>query len=706
MPVVWMNATRPSDRDLRPPHRSRTVIQGSDLPTRPGWHGSLGRYGMGQIRRECETAYFSRYPLDRDVVRPFLTCFDVTSAFRHQDGRGEIAAFFLKPETFIAELLGLERELLLAYSPYEELQARSIVLHDEVAATYRERLDPLGSLLVTNAPSHASVVEDYRDAAPERPPLILLGRQALDRLRDPDDLRDLFVQHLFRRDLFGLESPLTRDTSFFGRHDIVSELLDRFRSGQNSGLFGLRRIGKTSVLYALDRRSKEGGYGGVSYIDLSNPSLHRGRWWELLEALSRSIAEAMPLKARQKSKILSMGGGYTETNGAQAFRSDIQILRTYKPKHRLLLALDEIENITFDISPAEHWRTDFLPFWQTIRSVHQDTGGEFCFIVAGVNPHLTEAATVGTFDNPLFSTVKVYYVPPFGPTTVRNMVRKLGRYMGLRSEERLFELLAAEYGGHPFLIRQACSHLAKHVTNRPGHLSVKLFEAERRQLRLVLEKNIRQILGVLEKWYPEEYQLISELARGEVDSFVEFARASAEFTQHMEGYGLVREARASPQITIGLVREHLARAAKSSARIEASAEDVDAVHAEISRRRNVIERRLREIIREGLRFRYGPKAAAKALDCLAAPRREVIMRFSYDAMWEETYFKELIVVLKREWDAYQNWFSEDQGTVIQWLEHVDRSRADAHAKLMSEDDLAYLRVCFRKLEERLLPSAK
>lgn len=61
-------------------------------------------------------------------LRPFLTSFDVTKAFRRQDGRGEVAAYYLKPERFIAELLGIDREILLVYSPYKEFQARTIQL--------------------------------------------------------------------------------------------------------------------------------------------------------------------------------------------------------------------------------------------------------------------------------------------------------------------------------------------------------------------------------------------------------------------------------------------------------------------------------------------------------------------------------------------------------------------------------------------------
>ena len=65
------------------------------------------------------------------------------------------------------------------------------------------------------------------------------------------DIRTIFQNYMYARDLFSFESPIKKDISFFGREDILLLFIDRFRQGQNSGLFGLRKIGKTSVLYAI-----------------------------------------------------------------------------------------------------------------------------------------------------------------------------------------------------------------------------------------------------------------------------------------------------------------------------------------------------------------------------------------------------------------------------------------------------------------------
>jgi hypothetical protein len=63
--------------------------------------------------------------------------------------------------------------------------------------------------------------------------------------------------------------------------------------------------------------------------------------------------------------------------------------------------------------------------------------------------------------------------------------------------------------------------------------------------------------------------------------------------------------------------------------------------------------------------------------------------------------RELITILKKNWDDFAKFFSAGRDQVITWLEHINKCRADAHAKTLNEDDLAFLRVCFRRLEETL-----
>lgn len=122
---------------------------------------------------------------------------------------------------------------------------------------------------------------------------------------------------------------------------------------------------------------------------------------------------------------------------------------------------------------------------------------------------------------------------------------------------------------------------------------------------------------------------------------------------------------------------------------------------EISRRRNAIEVGLRQVLDQGLVYEHGKKAASVLLGCLSDRRRADIAGLGYHDMWAALYFNELRDVVGKEWAAFARWFDEDKERVMIWLDHVNRSRVDAHAKSVSEEDLAYLRVCFKRLEESL-----
>lgn len=658
---------------------------------------------MGTIYTRAEQVHFANFTEHREIVGPFLSCFDVTRAFwRIKGERDRIACFYLKPETFIAELIGLERELLMVYAPFSQFQARTIKLHDEVLTLDRTRLDPLASIIISDDPETHQAVREYLVTDLERPPIVALSSDELAELTDANSIRELFIREIFQRDIFALESPLKSDTTFFGRQDIVTELFDRYRAGQNSGLFGLRRIGKTSVLYALRRRCTTSEIAGTSYLDVSNPTLYQARWWELLQFVAKSFTVDLGLQRAQRSRVRCLTVTYTQKDAAGHFKADVTEIAQYLPGVRLLLLLDEIEYLTFDISPAGHWEREFLPFWQTLRSVHQDTEGQFGFIVAGVNPRILEADRVGAVDNPLFATTRPFFLGPFDVSTSRQMVRKLSRYMGLRCEEDLYRRLHHEYGGHPFLVRQACSALASRVRDRPGDLSVALFEKEKEGIAVSLERIIRQILNVLATWYPDEFEMLQMLAQGDRVTFLEYANGSASFTQHVEGYGLVRGARNNPKMVIGLVREVLAKVPSRAADGEADPGDEDGVLAEISRRRNAIEQGLRKLLKIGLTIASGRNKARINLDkSLTEDRRAVLSQYSYDDIWEQLYFNELAGILNQNWAAFQKVFAKEKAMVLRWMEHINRCRADAHARTLSEEDLAYLRICFRRLEEIL-----
>jgi hypothetical protein len=208
--------------------------------------------------------------------------------------------------------------------------------------------------------------------------------------------------------------------------------------------------------------------------------------------------------------------------------------------------LDEIEYITPSLSGAlgQHWDRDFIPFWQTIRATHQENKGNLVFIVAGVNPASVEETRFGDLPNPIFQLALPTYLEPFERENVRKMVRTLGRYAGVKFKEEVYDYLTAVFGGHPFLIRIACSEIYKSVNrNDPKNileLNQKNFADSRGPVRDRLSQPIKDILLSLVWWYPDEYTLLQMLAEGENKFVDEYIKDGSGSLLKFVKYGLLK----------------------------------------------------------------------------------------------------------------------------------------------------------------------
>ena len=198
-----------------------------------------------------------------------------------------------------------------------------------------------------------------------------------------DRLREQF----FGRDLFAFESPLTNETYFFGREEIIKELYLRYTNGQQSGLFGLRKIGKTSVLFALLRHLNINQDYGF-YLTCEDPSFQERRWYEALELIIQIVNEKIIEK--ENINIPYSKETFTPQNASIKFKEYLQKLYETLGKKRILIILDEIDKISYRTASKSHWRNgdDFLSFWQAIRSVSQQYPHLFSMLIAGTNPSL------------------------------------------------------------------------------------------------------------------------------------------------------------------------------------------------------------------------------------------------------------------------------------------------------------------------------
>lgn len=508
---------------------------------------------MGRINAEVEGGQLAHDPRERPILEFFLSDFDVTWGGRRFGNGTALSIYLLRPAPEMQELFGFTGEILLLYSSQPTVQARALQLCDKILSETpaNGRADPLVVIFVSVSQDFESELATLMTDNRQTRIYIPFRHSECINAGDAQLLRRRLQQHLFSRDLFDVSQPISSDLYFFGRKSITVDLRDSIRSGENTGLFGLRKTGKTSVLLRLQRMMGHDGRGKVVYLDLQDQALYSLRWWELLDRMRKDLGSS---------------GSSTEATGASLFRQAvIDYSRKFKNR-KTVFALDEIEHISPGLSMQPHWKEDFLHLWKTLRAI-QNQHRSICFLVCGVNASCIETPTYDGHDNPLFSMAKIRYMPPFEVEDVANMTRTLGRVMGMHFATTTNQYLKDNFGGHPLLIRMACSWVHRQAVgkDRPFSVGFDIFAQNAKACSRSLFQWASHILGMLNRWYPDEYHMLECLAKGNTKTFEEFAEQIPQSVEHLKSYSLLADNPA--RLTIPFLADFL-KSMKASAIIE------------------------------------------------------------------------------------------------------------------------------------------
>jgi len=399
------------------------------------------------------------------------------------------------------------------------------------------------------------------------------------------------------------------------------------------------------------------------------------RWNEALEYIIKTGANQLDSK---RKKRLHIEKGYDQKNASSHFEEDLLTLYRENSSRRILLIFDEIESITFEISPSKHWTddNDFIYFWQSIRSTYQKNPSLFSFIIAGVNPKCVETGHVRELDNPIYKMIRAEYLNFFGISQVTEMVSSIGQYMGLTFDDELFTYLTDDYGGHPFLIRDVCSYLSKLLDSpqRPARISRFLYKENKQSLDLRLHDYLKLILDVLKTWYPFEYDLLTYLAAGDKKTFEEFAMEWSESIAHLIGYGIVVEGADGYHFKSQSVKDFINKTVKLSKKI---AETKGERWKIISERRNPLEEKLRKIVQFVFVPRFGhDDAKDRFLKVIGGKRANKLSSMTLTDILNSTdseiYLNDLQKTITKYWDYFEHLFGRDRETFEFYLKHINK----------------------------------
>lgn len=605
----------------------------------------------------------------------------------------------IKPTHIYEEMFNLEREIVTIFSAYESFEPRTLDAIDGVVKRHQAlRLERVCSVVVSEDFNVEAKLRNLLKNDQESQTVVPFTYGELISKDDPFFIRNRFKEHFYHRDLFAFEAPLKKDLYFFGMNEVVNSIVNRHISKENSALFGLRKTGKTSVIYGIERTLEKIDVACV-VIDCQDTAFHGRRW---NQALFYIIAE---LRSKYKCKLESSEASYTEINASITFRRDITRIREQINRNNILIIFDEIENITFHVSPSEHWKTgtDFVFFWQTLRSIFQKQNDIFTYLLVGTNAMCVEKPTIQDLDNPIFNQTPFNYIPKFDVKQTKEMVSTLGSNMGLQFDEIIFSKLAEDFGGHPFLIRHVCSVMHKMCPSvRPARVGKPIYEKAKEQFYSESSNYIEMILTVLSQFYYDEFQMLGWLATGDIKAFREFADLSSAYTNHLLGYGIIEQQDGDYCFRIEAVRDYLQKRLRYQKLSQTPAERL----SEVSERRNTFEAKLRRIVRSQLLANHGKDEAKNMLLIALGPDRAAKCHdkdygMLFDGKSVPLYFEDLRKLIIKDWVIFKHIFSKGQEDFDRKMKTINLYRYDAHAKEMSNEEMNDFRSSMTILEQQI-----
>lgn len=642
-------------------------------------------------------------PMAKAFATSVQGLFRITRAWRIRRGKSTYTGLYLKPSRSIRDSLLIDREVLGLVVPYAELETRAVMATKTLIDESDGRVESSVSVLIHRDVAGDDKIRSWgRNVGLSVIPVYLPSKATP---LTPQQFRRHISLELFAADPFQVTGPVDTDLDFFGRRNDVLELHRQLRAGRIRAIFGIRKIGKISCINRVIRHGRQSGETNFAMIDCSLPSFNQ---------LSASDA------LRAVAKVSKMGAtqGYAHISDALK-RTDKELIPVFqdlwekKPSTLpLVIVFDEVDYITPHSPTAPHWQNEFNDFWREFRVLVQEAQRHdfvISVLVSGVSSRPFRMESIGGVENAVLHFVPEGYLAPFARGASVSMLGSLGKRCGLSFSKKAKEYVAEVCGDFPFWLRMAGSHLhrAFDVESRP-------LDIDYEQVKPVIDDFVssegadiaRVAFENLARMYPEIVDALRgcitdgsiPLAEGRVLTRYGLAQPEGErvvvrSAMVKEGLPLVSE---TPSATKGIVR-----AASEVPPLRLLGGEWAEELALLNRRRNELERQLREMIRYGLKFnvRKPDSWIETLLKALPLKRRRECLGLSADQLLSQLYWQELSQIVSKNWPHFAAIIGDKAR--FQLAMGLLNDRPDAHAKDIDHADLALHRRELGWLAERV-----
>lgn len=472
-----------------------------------------------------------------------------------------------RPDRQMREKYGFNKQLFIYHSFEPIPQATAITKGIELFNAYKvgkeEQIHQrVFLMMVSSIDEVREFLKKLREDPETNPTIVPVclpeARDAIARHGANEYIATLFDEWMSQIDRYRENYPV-QGRDFFGRERDLVALNKNLEAGKPTGIFGLRKVGKTSILYQLANiRTKD----LVAYIDAQSSTVADCKYilWETVNKWIESekkhgekerSGKVSPLKMRLSASNYPTAEdlpGFGRT--LQLFDEDVRTLISAKPPVvKLILFIDEIELLTPSSDNRSGW-TGALETFRYLRGASQSTSKRLVPIIAGANPRICEAPSWDNQDNPVFQFFEEVFIPLLPETDCKELVVKIGELMNVTYNAAALDLIYKAVGGHPFFTRRLCSHIINLYPDRPLQVTCHMVDEAQEEFLIKEDALFTEIVYRLERDFPDELEILKWVARkGDLKELKALIGTWNTSIKHLEGYQMLERIR-KPALTL------------------------------------------------------------------------------------------------------------------------------------------------------------
>ena len=278
---------------------------------------------------------------------------------------------------------------------------------------------------------------------------MLLLKRAVSRHESERVLNEVEEPYVIRRDPYLESKPILDPTWFFGREEILDRITSVLAQGQHAGLFGLRKIGKTSLINQIQQRLE-----GTATALVDCQAFGDSPAEYLLEIIRQLRSELTLLAVCRRFDPIQQT---EDTNTLRKYFLDLfDLWRAAGKQQPFLIILDEVDKVfpCEDLTAGEPTLREYVRLFRVLRGLAQT---KLCLVllVVAYRPDVNRRnlLTIRSGENPMFRSYQEEYLGCLQSDESASLLREVGQWRQIEWDSEAMDLVYRYCGGHPLITR-------------------------------------------------------------------------------------------------------------------------------------------------------------------------------------------------------------------------------------------------------------